>query len=347
MLPTRSYAVSHAEAPLAPLQIERREPGANDVLVKILFCGVCHSDVSFARGHFPGVHFPLVPGHEIVGEVERMGAAVTRHAMGDIVGIGTLVDSCRRCDECSAGLEQFCDLRTQTYGSLDSDGKTPTYGGYSSRITVDENFALKVPKKLSPAAAAPLLCAGITTYSPLRHFRVGKGSRVAVVGLGGLGHVAVKLASAMGAHVTVLSRSGTKRADALRLGASDFGVTSDTATFQKMANRFDVIINTVSGEIDTDAHISLLRRDGVLVFLGVPRGPLTVNPFGLLLKRKSVSASIVGGIKETQEMLEFCADHSIEPDIEIIGMDQINEAWERVVKSDVRYRFVIDMSTLE
>jgi len=346
MLPTRSYAVSHAGAPLAPLQIARREPGANDVLVKILFCGVCHSDVSFARGHFPGAHFPLVPGHEIVGQVERMGSAVTRHALGSIVGIGTLVHSCRRCDECSVGLEQFCDLKTQTYGSLDSDGKTPTYGGYSSRITVDENFALKIPRKLSPAAAAPLLCAGITTYSPLRHWEVGKGSRVAVVGLGGLGHVAVKLASAMGAHVTVLSRSDTKKADALRLGAGDFGVTSDPATFQKMANRFDLIINTVSGEIDTDAHISLLRRDGVLVYLGVPQGALTVNPFGLLLKRKSVSGSLVGGIKETQEMLEFCADHGVEPDIEIIRMDRINEAWERVVQSDVRYRFVIDMSTL-
>ncbi len=344
MLPTKAYAAQTAGAPLGPWQIERRDPKPNDVLVDILYCGICHSDIHFAHGQFPGAQFPAVPGHEIVGKVVQSGSAVTRHKVGDIVGIGCMVDACRHCVECDDGEEQFCAGMVGTYAGVE-DGK-PTYGGYSSRITVAEDFALKISPKLPPAAAAPLLCAGITLYSPLRHWKVGKGSKVAVIGLGGLGHMGVKLAVAMGADVTVFSTSEKKRADAQRLGAHDFAVSTNPETFTRLAGKFDVILNTVSAKVDYNAYISTLKRDGTLVLLGIPDGPVELDAFGLLFRRKNLGASIIGGIKETQEMLDFCAEHNIVSDIEMIRMDQVNEAYERILKSDVRYRFVIDMATL-
>lgn len=346
MLRTKAYGARSATSPITALDIERREPGPYDVLFDILYCGVCHTDIHFSRGQLPNPIYPMVPGHEVVGKVTRVGSAVTRHKVGDIVGVGCLVDSCRTCGECHAGEEQFCGSRVGTYNGLAPGSKTPTYGGYSKCMTVDEGYVLKISPKLDPAAAAPLLCAGITTYSPLRHWKVGKGSRVAVVGLGGLGHLAVKIAAAMGAEVTVLSTSEDKRADALRLGATDFAVSKDPATFQRMAGRFDVILNTVSANLNYEAYISLLKRDGNLVILGIPDTALSFNAFGLMLKRRSVSASFIGGIRETQEMLDFCAAHGIVSDIEIIAMDQINAAYERILQSDVRYRFVVDLATL-
>jgi uncharacterized zinc-type alcohol dehydrogenase-like protein len=346
MLPTKAYAASKAAAPLGHFQIERRQPGARDVLLDILYCGICHTDIHFARGQFAGVAFPAVPGHEIVGRVMRVGDAVSQHRKGDIVGVGCLVGSCRTCSECVAGEEQFCNNMVGTYGGLEKDGKTPTYGGYSTRITVDEHFVLKIPPALAPAAAAPLLCAGITTYSPLRHWKIGKGSQVAVIGLGGLGHVAVKLAAEMGADVTVLSTSGNKKADAARLGATDFALTNDPQSLAPLAARFDLILNTVSAKVDYESYIGLLRRDGVLVLLGIPDAPVCLNAFGLIRKRNRVAGSLIGGIRETQEMLNFCADHGIVSDIELIPIAKVNEAYERVLTSDVRYRFVIDMASL-
>lgn len=344
MLTTKAYAAKEPAAVLAPFQIERREPGQDDVLIDILYCGICHSDIHFVHGQFPGAAFPAVPGHEIVGKVVRVGAGVSTHKVGDIVGVGCLVGSCRTCAECKAGEEQFCDKMVGTYGGVENG--VPTYGGYSTRITVNEHYVLKISPKLSPAATAPLLCAGITTYSPLRHWKVGKGSKVGVIGLGGLGHMAVKLAAAMGADVTVLSTSDKKKADAARLGAKDFAVTTNKEIFAKLAGHFDLILNTVSATVDYDAFISLLKRDGTLVLLGVPDGPVAFNAFGLLMKRKSVAASLIGGIRETQEMLDFCAAHGIVSDIEMIPITQVNEAHARILKSDVRYRFVIDMASL-
>jgi alcohol dehydrogenase (NADP+) len=346
MLSTRAYAASSATSPLAPFEIQRREPGARDVLLDIHYCGICHTDIHFTRGQYAGVKFPLVPGHEIVGKVVQTGRAVRRHSVGDVVGVGCMVDSCRGCAECRSGNEHFCDGRVGTYGGTARDGQSPTQGGYSARITVDEDFVLRIPPQLDPRTAAPLLCAGITTYSPLRHWRAGKGSQVAVIGLGGLGHVAVKLASAMGAEVTVLSTSGGKRADAARLGAVDFGVTTDPQTFRRLAGRFDLILNTVSAVVDYNAYLRLLRRDGVLVMLGLPDGPVSLDADRLIMKRRHVTGSLIGGIAETQEMLDFCAAHGISPDIELIAIDQVNEAYERMLKSDVRYRFVIDLATL-
>jgi uncharacterized zinc-type alcohol dehydrogenase-like protein len=345
MLPTKAYAAPNATSPLAPFDIERREVGPQDVLFDVLYCGICHSDVHFVRGQFPGATFPAVPGHEIIGKVVQVGGAASRHEIGDIVGVGCLVNSCRACPECGAGYEQFCDNMVGTYGGMEKDG-TPTYGGYSTRLTVDEHFVLKISPKLCPAATAPLLCAGITTYSPLRRWKVGNGSRVGVIGLGGLGHMAVKLAAAMGADVTVLSTSDSKRADAERLGAKEFANTKDRQTFARLAAHFDLILNTVSSRVDYDDHIGLLKRDGTLVLLGIPNGPVSFNAFGLLMKRKSVSASPIGGIRETQEMLDFCAEHGIHSDIEMIPITKVNEAYERILKSDVRYRFVIDMASL-
>jgi uncharacterized zinc-type alcohol dehydrogenase-like protein len=346
MLSAKAYAASSASTPLAPFGIQRREPGPRDVLFDIHYCGICHTDIHFARGQFAGVKFPLVPGHEIVGKVVRVGRAVRRHSVGDVVGVGCMIDSCRTCAECRTGSEHFCDGRVGTYGATARDGQSPTQGGYSTRITVDEDFVLRIPPQLDPAATAPLLCAGITTYSPLRHWRAGQGSQVAVIGLGGLGHMAVKLAAAMGAEVTVLSTSSGKRADAARLGAADFGITTDPQTFSRFAGRFDLILNTVSAVVDYDAYLGMLRRDGTLVMLGLPDGPMEFSALKLIMKRRNVSGSLIGGIAETQEMLDFCAAQGITSDIELIAIDQVNEAYERVLKSDVRYRFVIDMATL-
>jgi uncharacterized zinc-type alcohol dehydrogenase-like protein len=346
MLQVKAYAAAAMAAPLSPLTIERREPGTRDVLVDILYCGICHSDLSFVHGHFPFAHFPMVPGHEIVGRVAQVGSAVTRFQVGDTVGVGCMVDSCRSCPECQSEHEQYCPSMIPTYAGVERDGRTVTQGGYSARITVDEHFVVRIPASLSLAAAAPLLCAGITTYSPLRHWNVGRGSQVAVVGLGGLGHLAVKFASAMGAEVTVLSRTDDKKDAALKLGADDYAATSEANWSQPLLGRFDVILNTVSGNVDWDVHVGLLKRDGALIVLGVPEAPLTLSPYGLLMQRRSVAGSMIGGMRETQEMLDFCGEHGIAADIEMIPIQQVNAAFERIRKSDVRYRFVIGMASL-
>ena len=333
-------------APLEPLQIERRALGPKDVRIDIQFCGICHSDIHFTRGEWGEVPYPAIPGHEIAGVVAEVGAGVTAYAPGDRVGVGCMVDSCRECENCAKGEEQYClPGNTRTYGVVDRDG-TPTYGGYSDHVVVDEDFVLRIPDGLELDVAAPLLCAGITTYSPLRHWGAGPGKRVAVVGLGGLGHMAVKLAKAMGAEVTVLSQSLRKKEDGLGLGADGYYATSDDATFDELAGRFDLIINTVSARLEIGRFLGLLKTDGALVNVGAPPEPLPVPVFSLLLQRRSFAGSAIGSIRETQEMLDFCAEHGIAAEIERISADQINDAWQRVLDSDVRYRFVIDNSTL-
>jgi alcohol dehydrogenase (NADP+) len=342
----RAYGAAAATAPLEPLQIERRALGPKDVRIDIEFCGVCHSDIHFCRGDWGPLPYPAIPGHEIAGSVAEVGSQVTRFAPGDRVGVGCMVDSCRECENCRSGNEQYC-LRgnTLTYGSVGRDG-TPTYGGYSEHVVVDEDFVLRIPDGLELDVAAPLLCAGITTYSPLRHWGAGPGKRIAVVGLGGLGHMAVKLAKAMGAEVTVLSQSLRKQRDGLELGADDYRATSDDATFDELAGRFDLIVNTVSAELPIGRFLGLLKTDGTLVNLGAPPAPLAVPAMALLSQRRSFAGSSIGSIGETQEMLDFCAEHRIGAEIEVISADEINDAWERVLNSDVRYRFVIDNSTL-
>ncbi len=347
MLPTPAYAAPAANAPLAPAVIERRTPGPHDVLIDIRYCGVCHSDLHQVKDEWGGARFPMVPGHEIVGTVAQVGAEVRRWKVGDTVGVGCFVDSCRVCEACEAGEEQYCERgMTGTYNSLERDRKTPTYGGYSSRITVDERYVVRVPESLPLDQAAPLLCAGITTYSPLRHFGVKAGDRVAVVGLGGLGHMGVKLAKAMGAHVTVLSHSPGKREDALRLGADDFVATGEPEAFRRNAKRFDVILDTVSAEHDYNAYLSLLKRDGTMVLVGLPEA-MPLEASSLIMGRRRLAGSLIGGIRETQEMLDFCAAHGVTADVEVIAIADINTAYERMLKSDVRYRFVIDLSTLQ
>lgn len=347
MLRTPAYAATDARSPLAPFTIERREPGPHEVLVDILYCGVCHSDIHQARDEWGGSIFPMVPGHEIVGRVAQAGAQVSRFKVGDVVGVGVFVDSCRQCPSCRSGDEQYCDEgMTGTYNARERGTGTPTYGGYSTRITVNEDYVLRIPESLPLDRAAPLLCAGITTYSPLKHFGAKPGSEVAVVGLGGLGHMAVKLARAMGANVTVLSTSESKREDAIALGAHAFAATRDPGTFRRLAKSFDLIIDTVSADHDYNAYLSLLRLNGVMVLVGLPDKALPVSAFALVGKRRSLAGSMVGSIRETQEMLDFCAAHGIASDIELIGIGQINEAYERMLKADVRYRFVIDMASL-
>jgi alcohol dehydrogenase (NADP+) len=346
MRTVHAYGAPAPTEPLVPLEIERRSVGPRDVLIDIRFCGICHSDIHHCRGEWGDVPYPAVPGHEIAGIVAEIGADVTRHAAGDRVGVGCMVNSCGECENCEQGAEQYClPGNTQTYGSVDRDG-TVTRGGYSTQVVVDEDFVVRIPDGLTLEVAAPLLCAGITTYSPLRHWGAGPGKQVAVVGLGGLGHMAVKIAHAMGAEVTVLSQSLSKQADGVRLGADDYRATSDPQTFEELAGRFDLIVNTVSAPIDITAFLELLATDGALVNVGAPPEPLPVSVFSLLLQRRSFAGSAIGGIRETQEMLDFCAEHGIGAEIEVISADQINEAWERVLASDVRYRFVIDTATL-
>ncbi|HEV2774859.1 MAG TPA: NAD(P)-dependent alcohol dehydrogenase [Solirubrobacteraceae bacterium] len=342
----RAVGAPAPDAPLGALEIQRRAVGPYDVRIDIKFCGICHSDIHFARGEWGDVPYPAVPGHEIAGIVAAVGSEVTRFAPGDRVGVGCMVNSCRECDNCRAGEEQYCLAgNTQTYGSIDRDG-TVTYGGYSDHVIVDADFVVRIPDELELDVAAPLLCAGITTYSPLRHWNAGPGKRVAVVGLGGLGHMAVKLAHAMGADVTVLSQSLRKQADGLKLGAHAYYATSDDATFTELAGRFDLIINTVSAGIDIGRFLTLLRTDGSLVNVGAPPEPLAVPVFPLILQRRSFAGSAIGSIRETQEMLDFCAAHGIAAEIEVIPAAEVNDAWERVLASDVRYRVVIDNSTL-
>jgi uncharacterized zinc-type alcohol dehydrogenase-like protein len=346
MLTANAYGATSPTEPLAPLTIERRDVGPHDVLIDIKYCGICHSDIHTVRGEWGKIQYPLVPGHEIAGVVAEVGSAVTKHAAGDRVGVGCMVDSCRECASCRDGEEQYClPGNILTYGSTDRDG-TVTQGGYSTQVVVTEDFVVTIPDGLELDVAAPLLCAGITTYSPLRHWGAGPGQHVAVVGLGGLGHMAVKLAHAMGAEVTVLSQSLRKKEDGLRLGADHYHATSDETTFQELAGRFDLIINTVSANVDINAFLGLLAVDGALVNVGAPADALPVNVFSLLTKRRTFAGSAIGGIRETQEMLDFCAEHGIAPEIEMVSADQVNDAWERVLASDVRYRFVIDTATL-
>ncbi len=340
-----AYAAPAAGQPLTPTSIERRAVGPNDVLIAIEYAGVCHSDIHTVNGDWGPQPFPVVPGHEIVGTVTEVGSDVTTHRAGDRVGVGCMVNSCGECAACRKGDEQYCVNGTVfTYASADRDG-THTQGGYSTHIVVDADFVLSVPENLDAAAAAPLLCAGITTYSPLRRWGADRGKQVAVVGLGGLGHMAVKIAHAMGAEVTVLSQSLKKQEDGLRLGADHYFATSDPDTFTALAGRFDIIINTVSADLDINAFLGLLTVDGAMVNVGAAPGPLTVNGY-LLGARRVLTGSMIGGIALTQEMLDFCAEHGIGADIEVISADQVNEAYERVLASDVRYRFVIDAATL-
>ncbi|MBC7691140.1 MAG: NAD(P)-dependent alcohol dehydrogenase [Methylotenera sp.] len=347
MTHAKGYAAQSAKTPLEPFSFERREPKPNDVAIDIKFCGVCHSDIHQVRDEWGGSAFPMVPGHEIAGIVSRVGSKVTKFKVGDAVGVGCIVDSCRHCAHCERDLEQYCkEGMTGTYNSRERDDSAATQGGYSDHVVVDENYVLRIPGNLSLDKAAPLLCAGITLYSPLMHWKAGPGKKVAILGLGGLGHMGVKIAHALGAEVTVLSHSNKKQEDARRLGADHFHATSDPATFQKLAGSFDLIINTVSADIDWNQYLSLVNLDGSMVVVGVPEKPNAVGSFSLIMGRRSLAGSGIGGIRETQEMLDFCSKHNITSDIEIIPMSKINEAYERVTKSDVRYRFVIDMATL-
>jgi uncharacterized zinc-type alcohol dehydrogenase-like protein len=341
-----AYIAPSVDAPLEPGTVIRREIGPKDVLIEIAWAGICHSDIHTVRGDWGPQRYPLTVGHEIAGVVAQVGSEVTRHAVGDRVGVGCMVGSCRECVNCLAGEEQYClQGNTQTYGSIDRDG-TVTQGGYSASIVVDEDFVLSLPEAIPFEKAAPLLCAGITTYSPLRHWNTGPGKRIAVVGLGGLGHMAVKIARALGAEVTVLSRTLAKQEDGLALGADSYHATSDPATFETLAGSFDLILNTISAALDMNAYLGLLARNGALVTVGASAEPITISEFTLQRGRRSLAASGIGGIAETQEMLDFCAEHGVAPELEIISSDRINEAWDRVLASDVRFRFVIDISTL-
>lgn len=347
MITTSARAVFNSEGPFKLTTIERRELKPHDVLIEIKYAGICHSDIHTARGDWGPVNYPLVPGHEIAGIVTQVGSEVTKYAINDRVGVGCMVDSCGECVNCHQGEEQYClSGNTGTYGAIDRYGQY-TQGGYSTHIVVTEDFVVKIPDGLALDAAAPLLCAGITTYSPLRHWGAAPGKKVAVVGLGGLGHMGVKIAHALGAEVTVLSQSLSKKEDGLRLGADHYYATSDPETFTKLAGSFDLILNTVSANIDINAYLSLLALDGTLVNVGAPAEPLPVQVFSLIPHRRSFAGSMIGGIRETQEMLDFCAEHNITPEIEVINANQIDEAWDRVLASNVRYRFVIDISTME
>lgn len=348
MSTSKSYAAQSAASALAPFPIERREPGPHDVHIEILYCGVCHSDLHQARDEWHNTVFPCVPGHEIVGRVTKTGGSVSKFKAGDLAAVGCMVDSCRNCENCNSGLEQYClKFPTFTYNGEDKHLGGITYGGYSESIVVDEAYTLRIPDGLDPAAAAPLLCAGITTYSPLRHWKIGPGQKVGVVGLGGLGHMGVKFAHAMGAHTVLFTTSPSKVEDGLKLGANEVVISKDAAAMQKHASSFDFILDAVSAEHDINAYLSLLKLDGNLTLVGAPEHPLPVAAFNLLLPRRSFSGSAIGGIAETQEMLDFCAKHGIASEIEMIDIQQVNEAYDRLLKGDVKYRFVIDMASLK
>jgi alcohol dehydrogenase (NADP+) len=343
----KAYSAASATTPLAPATISRREPTDLDVQIEILYCGVCHSDIHFARNEWHFTQYPAVPGHEIVGRIKKVGPKVTKFKPGDLAGVGCMVDADLSCPFCRAGNEQFSPTQVGTYGSTEPYIGGPTFGGYSENIVVNEHFALRIPQNLDLAGVAPLLCAGITTYSPLRHWKVGPGKKVGIVGLGGLGHMGVKFARAFGAHVVVFTTSSSKKSDALRLGAHEVVVSRDAEEMKKHAGTFDFILDCVSAEHDLNTYLGQLAPDGNLTLVGAPEKPLPVASFSLILGRKGLSGSMIGGIPETQEMLDFCGKHGITADIEMIRMDQINEAYERMLKSDVKYRFVIDMNSLK
>jgi uncharacterized zinc-type alcohol dehydrogenase-like protein len=346
MKTVNAYASFAADKPLEPTTIERRDVGPHDVLIDIKFAGVCHSDIHTARGEWHEPTRPIVVGHEIAGIVAEVGSEVTKHKVGDRVGVGCMVDSCRECENCQKGMEQYClKGMTGTYDGVDRDGR-PTAGGYSTHIVVTEDFVLRIPEGIELDAAAPLLCAGITLFSPLARFGTGPGKKVAIIGLGGLGHMGVKIAAAMGAEVTVLSQSLKKQEDGLRLGAEHYYATSEDETFSDLKGTFDLIVNTVSANLPMDKYLSLLKAEGTLVEVGAPEKPMPISAFSLIGGGKTLAGSMIGGIPQTQEMLDFCAEHHLGAEIEVISADQINEAWERVVGSDVRYRFVIDTATL-
>jgi uncharacterized zinc-type alcohol dehydrogenase-like protein len=351
MYKTKAYSAASATSRLASSQIPRRDPTERDVQIEILFCGICHSDLHYARNEWSDVMptvYPCVPGHEIVGRVTKVGSAVRKYKAGDLVGVGCLVDSDHTCPNCREGLEQFCPGMVLTYGSPDKHGTAPvTYGGYSDSIVVDERFVLRIPDNLNPAAAAPLLCAGITTYSPMHHWGVAKGKKVGIVGLGGLGHMGVKFSHALGAHTVVFTTSANKKEDALRLGADEVVVSKNADEMKKHASSFDFILDCVAAQHDINAYLNLLGRDGNLTLVGAPEKPLAVSAFGLIFGRRSLSGSPIGGLAETQEMLDFCGKHNITSDVEVIPIQKINEAYERMVKSDVKYRFSIDMASLK
>jgi uncharacterized zinc-type alcohol dehydrogenase-like protein len=347
MIQAKGYAVQGPESKFEPFSFERRELGASDVLIEIQYCGICHSDIHQARNEWQNSIYPMVPGHEIVGRVAQTGAEVSKFKEGDIAGVGCFVDSCRACENCSEGFEQFCLIHcAQTYNSTEMDRKTPTYGGYSSQIVVDANYALKISDTENLAGIAPLLCAGITTYSPLKRFNVQKGQKVGVVGLGGLGHMGVKLAVSMGAEVTVFSTSPSKEQDARKLGAHNFVVTREPENMKPLTGKFDFILDTVSANHDLNVYLNLLKLNGAMVIVGVPDKPAEVHAFALIGNNRTLAGSGIGGIAETQEMLDYCAANNIMSDVEVIPIQQIEEAYERTIKSDVRYRFVIDMQSL-
>jgi uncharacterized zinc-type alcohol dehydrogenase-like protein len=348
MTSTKAYSAQTATSALAPFAIQRRDPLPTDVQIEILFCGVCHSDIHQARNEWQNTVFPCVPGHEIVGRVVKVGSGVRRFKAGDTVGVGCMVDSCRTCPSCRQGHEQYCDqFAIFTYNGQDKHSGGVTFGGYSDSIVVDQDFVLKVPANLDPAGVAPLLCAGITTFSPMRHWKVSKGQKVGVVGLGGLGHMAVKLAHAMGAHVVMFTTSPGKVEDAKRLGADEVVLSKNPDEMKAHVGSFDFIIDCVSAEHDINAYLELVKHDGTMTLVGAPEKPLPLVSFNLILKRRNLAGSLIGGIAETQEMLDFCGKHNITSDIEIIPIQKINEAYTRVLKSDVKYRFVIDMASLK
>ena len=348
MTKTLAYAAQNATAPLDLFHFERREPGPRDVQIEILYCGVCHSDLHTVRNEWHNTVYPVVPGHEIVGHVTQVGRDVKTFKTGDLAGVGCMVDSCGTCPDCREGLEQYCPTFTLTYNSPDPHTGGMTYGGYSSRIVVDERFVLRVSEKLDLAAVAPLLCAGITTYSPLRQWKVGKGQKVGVVGLGGLGHMAMKFAHAFGAHAVLFTTSPGKTADALRLGADEVVISKNADEMKQHLASFDFILNTVAAPHNLDVYLELLKRDGTMCLVGAPENPHPApNVFNLIFKRRRLAGSLIGGIRETQEMLDFCAEHGIVSDIEIIPIQKIDEAYERMLRSDVKYRFVIDMASLK
>jgi len=347
MTKIKAFAAQDAESTLGPWNLERRSPGPNDIQLDILYCGVCHSDLHQIRNEWGNSIFPMVPGHEIVGRITKIGSDVKKFKVGELAGVGCLVDSCRKCENCKEGLEQYClNGSSPTYNGLEQDKKTPTYGGYSKMIVADQDFVLQISDKLPLQNVAPLLCAGITTYSPLRHWNVGKGHKLAVLGLGGLGHMAVKFGVSFGAEVTMLSSSPSKKEDARKLGAHKFILTSDPAELKSVMGNFDFIIDTVSAPHDYNEYLSLLKTNGVLICVGAPPAPAQIYAFNLIGGRKSIAGSLIGGLPETQEMLNYCAEHQIVSDVELINIQDIHRAYDRMLKGDVKYRFVIDMATL-